>query len=88
MAMKLDNIKLTLGILELASIITIVVMTVQRCRQKINNEKSTGEDTLWIAECLDGLIADIKKIEKRLAEQDKAIKKLEKQILAVKDCAR
>jgi len=86
--MKLDNIKLTLGILELASIITIVVMTVQRCRQKINNEKSTGEDTLWIAECLDGLIADIKKIEKRLAEQDKAIKKLEKQILAVKDCAR
>ncbi len=88
MAMKLDNIKLTLGILELASIITIVVMTVQRCRQKINNEKSTGEDTLWIAECLDGLIADIKKIEKRLAEQDKAIKKLEKLILAVKDCAR
>lgn len=88
MAMKLDNIKLTLGVLELASIITIVVMTVQRCRQKINNEKSTGEDTLWIAECLDGLIADIKKIEKRLAEQDKAIKKLEKQILAVKDCAR
>ncbi len=86
--MKLDNIKLTLGVLELASIITIVVMTVQRCRQKINNEKSTGEDTLWIAECLDGLIADIKKIEKRLAEQDKAIKKLEKQILAVKDCAR
>ncbi len=88
MAMKLDNIKLTLGVLELASIITIVVMTVQRCRQKINNEKSTGEDTLWIAECLDGLIADIEKIEKRLAEQDKAIKKLEKQILAVKDCAR
>lgn len=86
--MKLDNIKLTLGVLELASIITIVVMTVQRCRQKINNEKSSGEDTLWIAECLDGLIADIKKIEKRLAEQDKAIKKLEKQILAVKDCAR
>ena len=37
---------------------------------------------------MDGLIADIKKIEKRLAEQDKAIKKLEKQILAVKDCAR
>ena len=74
--------------MELASIITIVVMTVQRCRQKINNEKSTGEDTLWIAECLDGLIADIEKIEKRLAEQDKAIKKLEKQILAVKDCAR
>ena len=73
--MKLDNIKLTLGVLELASIITIVVMTVQRCRQKINNEKSTGEDTLWIAECLDGLIADIKKIEKRLAEQDKAKKK-------------
>lgn len=88
MAMKLDNIKLTLGILELATIITIVVMTVQRCRQKINNEKSTGEDTLWIAECLDGLIADIKKIENRLAEQDRAIKKLEKQILAVKDCAR
>lgn len=88
MAMKLDNIKLTLGVLELASIITIVVMNVQKCKQKVNNEKSTGEDTLWIAECLDEIIADIKKIEKRLAEQDKAIKKLEKQILAVKDCAR
>lgn len=86
--MKQDKMKRTLDISELASIITTVVMTVLGNGQKTNNQNSNGEETYWIAECLDEQIEDIKKIENRLAEHDKAIKKLEKQILAVKDSAR